>query len=128
MALINCPKCGKEINYEEFFCPYCNCPIEIDDEVETEEEDNALENEPQKQSGFGITAFVLSVIAFAFLAGRYSISGSYVAEYISSILHMWQNILAVIAFIFGIIGMFSKNRKSGFAVAGNIIAFILFWV
>lgn len=123
---IACPKCGKEIDDSEFFCPYCNCPIEIEEEVE-EQEESTQENEPQKQSGFGIASFVLAVVAFSLFVGRHSISG-WAAVYVSEMLHMWQNILIVIAFIFGVIGMFSKNRKSGFAVAGNIISFILFWI
>lgn len=120
MAIMNCPKCRKEIEDKEFFCPYCNCPIE--DEENDDVEDEAI---PEKQSGFGIASFTLAVIAAAIMIGR--LSGN-LAPYTQVMMRMWQNILAVIAFVFGCVGMFSKHRKSGFAVIGNVIAFILFWI
>lgn len=121
MELIKCPGCGKDIDEKEFFCPYCGCPIEIE-EPEEEQDEEVIEQ--TQQSGFGITSFVLAVVALAFAAIRYSVSELSLL-YITTLLGVGQGILCIIAVIFGWIGLLSKNRKSGLAMAGNVIAFLL---
>ena len=123
MASINCPKCGKEIDNEVFFCPYCNFPIE---EKEEDIEESEIE-EVQKQNGFGIAAFILAVITLAFTVSRYFITG-WLAPVMQGTLQILKNIICIVAFMFGTVGMFMKNRKSGFAIAGNIMSFLLLFV
>lgn len=122
MGIIYCPNCGKKINEEDFFCPYCTFPIEIEEEEEIEEP------EPAEQGGFGIAAFVISIVALAI-----EIVGHMINFYIESVgliflMHMFTNVLLIISFILGSIGMFSKKRKTGFAVCGQILSFILLLV
>lgn len=110
MTVIKCPGCGKEIDEKEFFCVHCGCPIEVEEVEEIQEVD---ENEEMQQSGFGIASFVLAIVALAIaLAG-------------SPLLFSLQNVLCIVAVILGWVGLLSKNRKSGFAIIGNIIAFVL---
>lgn len=121
--IIYCPNCGKKINEEDFFCPYCNFPIEIE-----EEEEEIKEPEPTEQGGFGIAAFVISIVALAI-----EIVGHMVQFYMESaglifLVHLVTNVLVIISFILGSIGMFSKRKKTGLAVCGQILSFILFWV
>lgn len=127
MALINCPECGKEISDKAASCPNCGMPIK---ETETkfcqhcgEEIDfdcvvcpkcgkqvEELKAEfKKKHSVVGIIGFILSII------GVFGGIGLSVFLFIASI-------------ILCIIGCLEKDKKHGFAIAGNIVSFLFLFM
>ena len=117
-----CANCERE--FVGTFCPYCDINNEKTETVEREQEMAGEE----KQSGFGIASFVLAIVGVSFCFTKKAMVGDWLALVVISYLQLLQNLVTVIAFVFGTIGMCTKNRKTGFAIAGNIISFILFWL
>ncbi len=124
MALIKCPECGKEISDQAKACPNCGCPINETDAKYCQYCGEKIDSDcivcpkcgkqveelkaelKKKHSVVGIIGFIISIAAM-FLG----IGGS---------MFLW-----IISLILCIIGCLEKNKKHGFAIAGNIISFIM---
>lgn len=137
MALIKCAECGKEISDRAESCPNCGCPVgeSVAEEVgndyeesEYEEEEESEEYvEDEKQSGLGVASFILAIIVLAFALCQYQFASIGIIS-VALRLRIYRNILSIIAFILGTVGMFVKDRKHGFSVAGNVISFVFLWI
>ncbi len=102
MALIKCPECQKEISDKAVSCPNCGCPISL---LTNYSEDIATPEAEIKQSGLGIASFVLSIVAL--FLGNFD----------------FKIMLCILSIVFGIASCLNRNKKHGFAIAGNIISF-----
>lgn len=98
MGLIKCPECGKEISDKSENCVNCGFPI-----IQKENLEKKIKKD-KKQSIYGIIGFVVALVGMCF--------GLYEGIF------LW-----IISLTFSIAGCMEKNKKHGFAIAGNVISF-----
>ena len=110
---MTCTKCGKEV--EGKFCPECGAPlvetpVEEISVAETPVTDVSQEIKPKKKAnGFGIPAFVLSIISFITMA-------------IDGLTTVIITLLALALSVLGLVLSNKMNMKKGLAIAALVVA------
>lgn len=115
MSLINCRECGKEISDLAVACPHCGAPVINQNNVSPNQfvpnqyvqQPNFQPNVPKKQSesGLGIAGLVLGCLGIIPL-------------------------FAILGFIFSLIGLCAKDKKSVCGTIGIILSgiFLILWI
>lgn len=102
-----CQKCGAKINDTAAFCEFCGASLNAD--VTTISVTNNVENSKDSHANSG---FVLGIIAISLFTAFFFLMESNFNTMISSILFLLGAVpLAIIGFIFSIIGIKSKKYK-----------------
>ena len=93
--MAHCPNCGTEVVDTDRFCPECGSPVSTRERPASERRVVV-----QKSSGFGVAALALGIIG----------------------LLLWP--AAVLAIIFGGVGLGKDRRGRGMATAGLVLGII----
>jgi|GEM_PF-1830676 len=77
-----------------------------------------------KQSRLGIASFILSLLAPLLFFGNLSLFGRYIGLVEFFYVLLAALLIALVAFILGIIGLIQTKRKKAFAWAGTVLSVI----
>ncbi|MCR5741725.1 MAG: zinc ribbon domain-containing protein [Gammaproteobacteria bacterium] len=127
-----CVKCGKEVNENDLYCPYCGEKIErisdpIYDSNSNKVETKPLQNEPTIRT-ISIILFIVTLVLFLILPFIYSMvleNSNIDTLYVGNLLHSWVYIIGIgigaICLAFGIFFSIKKYKVVKNIVLGAII-------
>lgn len=107
MSLISCPECDGRVSDKARNCPMCGYPL-----YEINYNDDGIEDEPMKESGFGVASLCIALVSV--VIGWNSTNLIFI-------------LLTILAIIFDVIALVDNDRKSTCGVISSIIlTFLIF--